>query len=248
MSQRIELAVPGTDLSLGVIRHGHYGRPVLVFPSEAGRAEDFASNGMVAAVQDLVDAGRVSFFCVDAFDRYSWSAYDQPTEERARRHRIFHSWLEQAAVPYIAEQLGGMPRNLITLGVSLGAYHAAHFTLQRADIAPLALAFSGSYDPSSWRGWGEIGQDTYFASPLAYVRGAEGDHLRWLQAAANLVLVVGEGPFEWEPTKSYPSTLAFAEVLREKGIPHELDVWGHDSAHDWPWWQRQLAHHLPRFV
>jgi esterase/lipase superfamily enzyme len=25
-------------------------------------------------------------------------------------------------------------------------------------------------------------------------------------------------------------------------------VWGHDSAHDWPWWHRQLAHHLPRFV
>ncbi len=39
----------------------------------------------------------------------------------------------------------------------------------------------------------------------------------------------------------------FADVLRAKGIRHELDVWGHDSAHDWPWWQRQLAHHLPRF-
>ena len=48
--------------------------------------------------------------------------------------------------------------------------------------------------------------------------------------------------------RSYPSTLAFADVLREKGIPHQLDVWGYDSAHDWPWWQRQLAHHLPRFV
>ena len=36
-------------------------------------------------------------------------------------------------------------------------------------------------------------------------------------------------------------------LLAEKGISHDLDVWGHDSAHDWPWWQKQIAHHLPRF-
>ena len=55
-------------------------------------------------------------------------------------------------------------------------------------------------------------------------------------------------PFEESPTRSLQATRAFAEVLSRKGIRHELDVWGHDSAHDWPWWQRQLAHHLPRFV
>ena len=39
----------------------------------------------------------------------------------------------------------------------------------------------------------------------------------------------------------------FADVLASKGIPHELDVWGHDVPHDWPSWRRQLSHHLPRF-
>ena len=32
--ERVELNVPGSDYRLGVIRHGHYGRPVLVFPRE----------------------------------------------------------------------------------------------------------------------------------------------------------------------------------------------------------------------
>ena len=32
------------------------------------------------------------------------------------------------------------------------------------------------------------------------------------------------------------------------GISHELDVWGHDVSHDWDWWRKQIAHHLPRFV
>lgn len=248
MSERIELPVPGTDATLGVIRHGHYGRPMLVFPSEAGRAEDFANNGMLDAIRGLVDAGRVTLFCVDSIDGWTWSARDQPTEERARRHRVYHGWLEQSVLPHIAHEMGGWQTEIITCGASLGAYHAAHFTLQRADVAPLAIGMSGSYDPTSWRGWGDIGDATYFANPMAYVRGADGDHLNWLRSRASVLLIVGQGPFEWEPTKSYPSTLAFADVLREKGIPHQLDVWGYDSAHDWPWWQRQLAHHLPRFV
>ena len=54
-------------------------------------------------------------------------------------------------------------------------------------------------------------------------------------------------PWETHPTGSLPRARAMAALLADKGIPHELDVWGHDSAHDWPWWQRQLAHHLPRF-
>jgi esterase/lipase superfamily enzyme len=48
-------------------------------------------------------------------------------------------------------------------------------------------------------------------------------------------------------TGSLPSARQMAGLLADKGIPHELDVWGHDSAHDWDWWQRQVAHHLPRF-
>ena len=89
-----ELQVPGTDHRLGVIRHGHWGRPVLVFPSEAGRAGTSPTNGMVDAVQHLVDEGRVSLFCVDSLDGWSWSDASVPTEERARRHAAYYTaWL-----------------------------------------------------------------------------------------------------------------------------------------------------------
>jgi esterase/lipase superfamily enzyme len=38
-----------------------------------------------------------------------------------------------------------------------------------------------------------------------------------------------------------------ATLLAERGIRHELDVWGEDSPHDWPSWGRQLSKHLSRF-
>jgi esterase/lipase superfamily enzyme len=74
-----------------------------------------------------------------------------------------------------------------------------------------------------------------------------GDHLDWLRSRVSVLLVVGQGAWEVDPTGSLPSTLRMAELLRDKGIRHELDVWGYDTPHDWPSWRTQLAHHLPRF-
>ena len=243
----VRLQVPGHDVDLEVVRYGAWGRPVLLFPSEGGSARDAQGNGMLDAVRPLIEAGRVSLFCVDSMDGWTWSANDVPTEERAHRAQTYTAWLSERVLPWILDQVGG-GQEVITVGVSLGAYHAVHLTFQRADVAPMAIGLSGNYDPTSWNGWGELGDATYFANPTAYVANMDGDHLDWIRSRVSVLLVVGEGPFEVSPTRSLPATREFAELLARRGIRHELDVWGHDSAHDWPWWQRQLAHHLQRFV
>ena len=84
---QVELDAPDFDRSGTVIRYGHWGRPVVVFPSEQGRAWDYENNGMVGAVADLVEAGRCKLYCVDSFDDRTWSDTSMPLEERARRHR-----------------------------------------------------------------------------------------------------------------------------------------------------------------
>jgi esterase/lipase superfamily enzyme len=229
-----------------VLAYGHYGRPMLVFASEQGRAQDFENNGMVDSVAWLIDAGRVKLYCIDSADGYSWSDDSVPIEERARRHSRFESWVIEQVVPWISADCGGV-NEFATIGCSLGAFHAANFALKRADLFPLAICLSGNYDPSSWRAWGEQGDATYFNNPMSYVANLHGDHLNWLRSRVSLLLVVGQGAWEVDPTRSLPSTRAFAERLADKGIPHELDVWGFDIPHDWPSWRAQLAHHLPRF-
>jgi esterase/lipase superfamily enzyme len=244
--EHVELPVPGADAALGLIAYGHYGRPVIVFPSEAGRAWDFENNGMVDAVGDLLDAGRVKLYCVDSLDGYSWSDTSVDIEERARRNGVYIDWLVHEAVPWVQRDTGG-GGELIALGASLGAYHAVNLALQRADLVPLAIGLSGNYDVTTWRAWGERGDATYFANPTDYVAHADGDHLQWLRERASILLVCGQGAWEVNPTGALPSTRRMAALLQSKGIRCELDLWGYDVAHDWPWWQRQLAHHLPRF-
>jgi esterase/lipase superfamily enzyme len=235
------------DVEIGPLRllaYGDWGRPVLVFPSELGRRWDWEDRGMVAAVGELIDGGRVKLYCVDAVDEYSWRADDVPLEERARRHGEYERWVNDVVTPWIhADTSGG---EILVTGASFGAYHAANLALKRADLYPLAICLSGVYDVSVV-GWGDRRDATYFNNPMDYVGHLHGDHLDWLRSRVLLLLVCGQGQWE-DTTGALESTKRFAGLLADKGIRHELDLWGHDVPHDWPSWRNQIAHHLPRFV
>jgi len=235
------------DIELGplrIIAYGHFGRPVLAFPSELGRRWDWEDRGMVHALAELIDGSRVKLYCVDATDEYTWRADDVPIEERARRHGEYEAWVNGVVAPWIhADTNGG---EILVTGASFGAYHAANFALKRADLYPLAICMSGVYDVSVV-GWGARAEATYFNNPVDYVSHLHGDHLEWLRSHVSLLLVCGEGQWE-DTTGALESTKHFAALLGEKGIQHELDLWGHDVPHDWESWRRQIAHHLPRFV
>jgi esterase/lipase superfamily enzyme len=226
-----------------VVQYGHWGRPVVAFPAERGTAYEFAEHGIVDAVGDLLEAGRIKLYCVDANDGASWSARELPLEERARRHDGYEQWILEKVMPFVQADTGG---DAIALGVSLGAYHALNFALKRADVFPLALCFSGNYDPTAWHGWGERGEAVYFNNPLDYVPNLHGDHLDWLRERLSVLLVCGQGQWE-DTTGALDSTRRMAGLLGDKGIRCELDLWGYDVPHDWPSWRNQIAHHLPRF-
>jgi esterase/lipase superfamily enzyme len=193
----------------------------------------------------LIEEGRLKVYCVDAWDGNTWSDEWIPIEERAQRHDVYERWVHEHVVPWIHQDCGG-PIGIGVAGVSMGAYHAANFALRRADRFPLAVCLSGMYDPTRV-GWGDPGDAVYFHNPMAYVANLHGDHLDWLRSQVHLQLVVGRGAWE-DSTGALESTHRFAELLAGKGIPHQLDVWGEDSPHDWPAWQRQIAHHLPRYA
>jgi esterase/lipase superfamily enzyme len=235
---------PAIGAAGSVIAYGHWGRPLLVFPSQQGPAWQYEERGMIDAIAPLIEAGRVKVYAVDSFDSGSWYRDDLSLEDRARLHGLYEDWLLNQVVPFV--QADSQTADIAVTGVSFGAYHAANFALRRADLFPLAICQSGVYDVSRVAG-GERGDAVYFNNPADYVAHLGGDHLDWLRGRVSLLLVCGQGMWE-DTTGALESTRSFGAQLAEKGIRHELDVWGHDSPHDWPAWRAQIAHHLPRFV
>jgi esterase/lipase superfamily enzyme len=237
---RRELTAEGVPL----LAYGHYGRPLLVFPSEQGAPHDYESNGMIGVLSGLIDAGRLKVYCAPSWDAWTWADNSVPTEERAQRHGHYERWITDYAAPLIHADCGGSAEIMVT-GCSLGAYHAANFTLKRADLFPLAICLSGVYDVAA-KGWGERADATYFNNPMDYVSHLGGGHLEWLRSRASLLLVCGQGQWE-DTTGALESTQRFAALAAGKGLRVELDLWGYDVPHDWPSWRAQIAHHVPRF-
>jgi esterase/lipase superfamily enzyme len=227
-----------------VLAYGHYGRPVVAFPSENGEVNDWEERGMVDALGELLDAGKLKLYCVPSFDRESWTRGDLELEQRAQRHGHYEWWLLARLVPFV--QIDSHTHELIATGTSFGAYHAANMCLKRADLFSVAICMSGVYDVAVQAG-GDRGDAVYFNNPMDYVAHLRGDHLEWLRQQASLLLVCGQGQWE-DTTGALESTQRFGALLGEKGIRNEVDLWGHDVPHDWPSWRRQLAHHLPRFL
>ena len=135
----------GSDGNL--VAYGHYGRPLLAFPSEQGDAFDYENRDMIAALGPLIDEGRLKVYCVDSFDSASWSRGDVELEDRARLHELYEDWILEQVVPWIHDDCRGA-LDIMTTGCSFGAYHAANFALKRADLFQFAICQSGVYDIS----------------------------------------------------------------------------------------------------
>ena len=98
---------------------------------------------------------------------------------------------------------------------------------------------SGMYDLQQYTK-GYYDEDVYFNSPQAYMPNLNDDYyLPRLQKASHIHILSGSGSYE-----SPDASRRFSEVLNSKGIPHELDIWGHDMPHDWPTWRAMLPYVL----
>ena len=98
---RRETSIPAPSVGGAgrVLAYGNWGRPLLVFPSEQGRPEDYEDRGMIAAVADLIEAGRLKVYVVESFDSSSWHDAGLELEERARRHGLYEDWIVNQVAP-----------------------------------------------------------------------------------------------------------------------------------------------------
>ncbi len=236
----------GRDMEMKV--YGHAGRPVLYIPCQNGRFYDFENFHMTDVWQPWIDAGRVMVFSVDTMDQETWSPTDWDSAWRIDRHEQWMRFLFEEAAPFareMARSCSGWDQlpGVIAFGCSLGATHAVNLFYRRPDLFDGLLALSGIYTASY--GFGSfMNEKVYLNSPVDYLNGMAPDHpyIPWYNSHRSII-VVGQGPWEVPET-----TFRVRDILQEKGIHTWVDVWGYDCAHDWDWWYKQVAYHVPHLL
>ena len=84
-----------------IVSYGHWGHPLLLFPTAAA---DFLENerfGLVGSVGPMIAAGRVRVFSIDSINKLSWMDQGLPVPEKARRQALYARYIEEEVVPYI---------------------------------------------------------------------------------------------------------------------------------------------------
>lgn len=233
------LPAPALGRHLHMWTYGHYGAPILVIPTAAGFAHEWQHHGMIAALSPLIEAGKIKLYCPESNVAEAWTREENPPWWRIRRHMAYERCVMETVVPFIYEdcQTPGIPINIT--GASLGAMFAALFALKFPETFPWALCMSGRYLATPFMN-GFINDDVYFNSPLHFVPNLHGEALDKARRT-HLTLVCGQGAFEG---RCITETIELAQACAEKSIPHDLNLWGHDVSHQWPWWRRQATHYL----
>lgn len=226
------------DIELKV--YGHYGKPVIVFPAHAGRFYDYENFGMVQALRDSIQGGRIKLFTVDSIDRQSWSNNDLHPADRARRHEEYDRYITQEVTPWIREHCGNYEGKFLLTGCSMGAYHAANFFFRHPDLFDSLIAISGIYQLKTILG-GYMDDLVYFNTPLAYLPNLEDPWYLDQYRQSQIIVCCGQGAWEDD---MLADTLALKAVLDAKLIPAWVDIWGYDVNHDWPWWQKMMPYFM----
>jgi esterase/lipase superfamily enzyme len=230
---------PSLGQDMPIVSYGHWGHPVLLYPTAAA---DFLENErfeLVSAVAPAIEAGRVRVFSINSINNQSWMDRGLPIPEKARRQALYSKYVEEEVVPYIRNAYQSGEQRICTAGASFGAFHAANALFRRPDLFDSVIAMSGFFDlgPDYLRGYSD--DNCFFNNPAWYLPGLGGQYLHLLQNACKIHILTGQGAYE-APDASWQ----LSNLLHSKGIPHFLDVWGHDVDHDWPWWRKMLPYSI----
>ena len=227
------------DMELKV--YGHGGKPVLFIPCQNGRFYDFENFHLTDIWQPYIDDGRCTVFSIDTLDNETWSDPNGDGGWRSWRHEQWMYFIFNEIVPFIRAMRGD--QKVIAYGCSLGATHAANLFFRRPDLFDGLLALSGIYTASYGFG-GYSDERVYLNSPVDYLAGMTPGH-PFIEDynRGRGIIVVGQGAWEIPDT-----TFRLRDIFEEKGIGVWVDVWGHDCAHDWDWWYKQTAYHIPHLL
>ena len=94
-------------------------------------------------------------------------------------------------------------------------------------MAAIGCSFGGYHD-----------QDVYFNQPTQFIPGMSDPWFLDRYRQNTYVLATGVHDQCWDQNER------LAGIMRAKGIPVKLDVWGDNARHDWPWWQRMIQTYL----
>jgi len=220
-----------------VVRWGTFGKPVIVFPTAGGDAEEVERMWLVEACGEFLEAGRVKLYSCDSVAGAAMVRGTGSPRYRAALLDGFHDFIRNEMIPAIRLDCRSDDVTVITTGASIGAFNALAVLCRYPDVVSHAVGLSGTYEMSRFIGDGG-GESLYHATPNHFLPNLDGPQLETLRTR---IAILASGQGRWE---NIGESWHLAHILGSKGVPNRVDPWGAEYDHDWPSWRRMLPAYL----
>lgn len=202
---------------------GHWGHPILMFPSSGGQYTQNTDFGLVGSVMHLIEEGRIKLYNVETIDMLSFYDDNMNTETKIHNYELYMQFLKNEMIPYIQKECNA--HHIATAGVSFGGFHAANTAFRFPDVVSHLIAMSAAFNI---RNMAPMSDDMriYYNCPDEFMQNEEG----WKYDHMQIVL----GTSDWDICRD--KNLHMSGILNVKGIDHWYDEkkW---VEHDWPLWK-----------
>jgi esterase/lipase superfamily enzyme len=221
----------GRNINLEI--SGHWGYPILMFPSSGGQYTQNTDFGLSASVMKYVDQGRIKLYNVETIDMLSF--YDDHLDSATKIHNyeLYMQFLKDELIPYIQKECN--VHRIAVAGVSFGGFHAANTAFRFPDLVSHLIAMSAAF---SIRNMTPQLDDTriYFNCPDEFMQQEEG----WKFEHMQIVLSTSDWDICLDKNKR------MSAILNEKGITHWYDEkkW---ISHDWPLWNMVFPEYIENY-
>jgi esterase/lipase superfamily enzyme len=223
---------------MGVVVYGHYGMPLLTFPTTGGDEWEYEQQGVIDAMAGFIEAGRFKVFSVNTNHRDSFGNRQAHPRHKSWMQARYDDYVYSEVVPFVRSHCRSWDIPIWTFGASLGAYHAVNSLLKHPDVFKGCYALSGVYDMKRFMG-GDYDDNFYFNNPVDYMANLSDPMTLHHLAGCDIHLATGNGPWE-RPEEAY----RLSAILAARGVRHSLDDWGPQGGHDWPYWRHMIWEYL----
>lgn len=226
------------ERDMPIAQYGHFGFALLLIPTAAADFLEYERFEMLQALAPFIDAGKLKVFSINSINNESWLNNSMLPEHKAIRHNQFNQYVFDEVIPFIRSSTSN-ETFVYTCGASFGALHAMNLFLKKPDLINGVISMSGVYDLAEYtKGYWD--EQVYYNSPLHYIPNLTNNwYFEKIKASHHIHIYTGSGSFE-DPE----SNRKFSSVLWNKGIWHDLQIWGPEVNHDWSTWRNMLPHIL----
>ena len=229
---------PALGMEMPIVSYGDYGFALLLVPTAGADYLEYERFQMIDSLAPFINSGKVKVFSVNSVNKESWLNNEMEGAHKAIRQNQFNQYIFEEVIPFIKTNTSN-ETPIIASGASFGALHSMNLFLKRPDLLDGVIAMSGVYDLTEYTK-GFYDDQVYFNSPSHYIPNLSDEwYFNNIRKSNHIHILTGSGDYE-DPQASRN----FSGVLNSKGIPHELDIWGHEWTHDWPTWRAMLPHYL----